>query len=669
MFAPKVAKAGPKEATLRSLAQRASSLTGNELRGDYDQDAASEKKAARETLRSPSWDFAKIPLLPPYRIQAKLIVGAVSDPLESEADAMADRVMRGQDAAAATPSSAQTVRRKCSCEESSKPCPKCQEEKKQPVQRKPISAASQAVAPAEAPPIVHDVLRSAGEPLDRRTRSFMESRFGYDLSHVRIHADSRAAESARSVNAHAYTVGRNIVFAAGQYKGEYSLDAAGTGGLLAHELTHVLQQGPGAAPAQLQCKAASDANADIKAKIRKSATYKAEATMTEQIIKAIEKKPEADRPALFQSLFTALNMAVESPEQIAKETAKDTKEAKKKEEDRLKGTQAQYAGIEEAGSADPAREKAWEPVKGKFAGGTYYIDRRSATDIHIKAKIFLHAAGKGTKKDVEDVKAMQDGIEKAASTFGYSVDIIFVNTKEKDAFDVTVDPGQWEVADNWAGGGPVGYAHELHHLLAFELDKYNYIESHSVNPQMKVHERLIWFQTELGKPAGWNDPTSIIADAEHPNISDVCTVAKLDPKTCQQERQDALKVRDRLLDAIKRSDGTDIFVATEMVPDSLRGPMLGNAEVLTAVDSLPPKARVITRARLQFDSKIPPKVRQLVDAATAADATKVIDVLQKNPDLHGPFASPAADLGGLKAAVVAVFAGDTKKKVEAVTAP
>src|SRR5580658_1334086 len=553
--------------------------------------ARSQDTSAERKLAAPS------PILPLLPLQRKLTIGAANDPLESEADTMADRVMRGQDAAAATSSSARTVRRKCSCEDSGKPCPKCEEEKKQSVQRKPVSPASHAATHAEAPPIVHEVLRSPGQPLDRRTRSFMESRFGYDLSLVRIHADSRAAESARSVNARAYTVGHSIVFAAGQYNREYSLDAAGTGGLLAHELAHVLQQGSGSAPAQLQCKGgAPDANAEIKKKIRKSPTYKAEPTLTEEIIRAIDKKPEADRPDLFQSLFTALTLPVDSPEKISKETGKATKAAKKDEETRLKGTQGHYTGIEEAGSADPAREKAWEPVKGKFAGGTYYIDRRSATDIHIKAKIFLHAAGTGTKKDVDDVKAMQDGIEKHASTFGYSVDIIFVKTKEKDAFDVTVDPSQWEVADNWAGGGPTGYAHELHHLLAFELDKYNYIENHSVNPQMKVHERLIWFQTELGKPAGWNDPTSIIADAEHPNISDVCTVARLDPKTCQQERQDALKVRDRLLDAIKRSDGTDIFVATEMVPDSLRGPMLGDAEVLTAVDSLPAKARVITRA-------------------------------------------------------------------------
>src|SRR6266568_3383288 len=63
-----------------------------------------------------------------------------------------------------------------------------------------------------APPIVHDVLGSAGLPLDARTRTYMEPRFGHDFSNVRVHTDTRAAESAQAVNALAYTVGRDVVF-------------------------------------------------------------------------------------------------------------------------------------------------------------------------------------------------------------------------------------------------------------------------------------------------------------------------------------------------------------------------------------------------------------------------------------------------------------------------
>jgi hypothetical protein len=88
-----------------------------------------------------------------------------------------------------------------------------------------------------APPIVHEVLRSSGQPLDARTRAFMEPRFGHDFSKVRVHTDARAAESAHAVSAHAYTVGNHIVFAQPP-----SRSGAGAS-LLAHELTHVVQQG------------------------------------------------------------------------------------------------------------------------------------------------------------------------------------------------------------------------------------------------------------------------------------------------------------------------------------------------------------------------------------------------------------------------------------------
>lgn len=88
------------------------------------------------------------------------------------------------------------------------------------------------------PPIVHEVLRSPGKPIDQQARAFMEPRFGHDFSKVRIHADAKAAASARAVNALAYTVGQNIVFSAGQYAPYMS----GGRGLLAHELAHVVQQ-------------------------------------------------------------------------------------------------------------------------------------------------------------------------------------------------------------------------------------------------------------------------------------------------------------------------------------------------------------------------------------------------------------------------------------------
>jgi hypothetical protein len=88
------------------------------------------------------------------------------------------------------------------------------------------------------PPIVHEVLRSPGQPLESSARHIMERRFGHDFSRVRVHVDAKAAESAQSVNALAYTAGRNVVFGAGTY-----VPATYEGRrLIAHEMAHVRQQ-------------------------------------------------------------------------------------------------------------------------------------------------------------------------------------------------------------------------------------------------------------------------------------------------------------------------------------------------------------------------------------------------------------------------------------------
>jgi Domain of unknown function (DUF4157)/Novel toxin 16 len=86
---------------------------------------------------------------------------------------------------------------------------------------------------------VNEVLSSPGQPLDTATREFMEPRFGYDFSQVRVHDDQRASASAQEVNALAYTVGSNIIFRSGYYKAQTKNGRR----LVAHELVHVIQQG------------------------------------------------------------------------------------------------------------------------------------------------------------------------------------------------------------------------------------------------------------------------------------------------------------------------------------------------------------------------------------------------------------------------------------------
>jgi hypothetical protein len=168
-------------------------------------------------------------------LQRKLAIGAVNDPLESEADAMAERVMNmSGPVAAMADSGAPPLRRKCACEGSGAQCDHCKEERQNSVQLK----AARLVTPTEAPPMVHEVLRSPGQPLDPAARDFFELRFGRDFSKVRVHTDADASASARAVHAQAYTVGQDVVFDAGKY-------APGTVSgqrLLAHELTHVIQQ-------------------------------------------------------------------------------------------------------------------------------------------------------------------------------------------------------------------------------------------------------------------------------------------------------------------------------------------------------------------------------------------------------------------------------------------
>jgi hypothetical protein len=102
--------------------------------------------------------------------------------------------------------------------------------------RTPAATAHQEVN--GVPSLVGEVLQTSGRPLDAETRVFMEPRFGHDFGQVRVHTDERAAESADAVSALAYTVGQDVVFGQGQYA-----PTTGEGQrLIAHELTHVVQQ-------------------------------------------------------------------------------------------------------------------------------------------------------------------------------------------------------------------------------------------------------------------------------------------------------------------------------------------------------------------------------------------------------------------------------------------
>lgn len=176
-------------------------------------------------------------------IQTKLQVNQPGDANEQEADRVADQVMRMQDPATddkggsgeTQVSLTPTVSRLADSDSESRlsrMCTDCEEVEKG-VQLKEIPGAA-----PEAHPLVGPAAGS-GQPLDSSVRSFFEPRFGHAFDEVRIHTDQQAAESARALNAHAYTLGKDIVFNEGTYSPETNEGRR----LLAHELTHTIQQG------------------------------------------------------------------------------------------------------------------------------------------------------------------------------------------------------------------------------------------------------------------------------------------------------------------------------------------------------------------------------------------------------------------------------------------
>jgi hypothetical protein len=110
-----------------------------------------------------------------------------------------------------------------------------------------LDPVASAILPRVAP-VVQEVLSSPGQPLDAKTNETMSSRFGHDFSKVRVHADGRAAAAAEALDSYAFTLGTDIVFGPGQYSPASQKGQK----LLAHELTHVVQQSAGAASSEVQ---------------------------------------------------------------------------------------------------------------------------------------------------------------------------------------------------------------------------------------------------------------------------------------------------------------------------------------------------------------------------------------------------------------------------------
>ena len=175
---------------------------------------SSADQAGTTTVPRFGYDFSRVSVhsTRPGMIQAKLKINEPGDIYEQEADRVADAVMRMPELG---------------------------------VQRlpeeEPIQAKKNNSTTAGAPPAIEfsiNSLRGGGRPLSESTRRYFEPKFGFDFSGVRVHTGTRASDAAIYLHSRAFTIGNNIVFD----KGNYSPETSGGKRLLAHELTHVVQQ-------------------------------------------------------------------------------------------------------------------------------------------------------------------------------------------------------------------------------------------------------------------------------------------------------------------------------------------------------------------------------------------------------------------------------------------
>ena len=393
-------------------------------------------------------------------------------------------------------------------------------------------------------PSVRRTLSSPGRPLNTSTRAFFESRFGHDFSHVRVHTDAAAAESSRAVSALAYTLGSHIVFSGGRFAPQ-TLDGRK---LLAHELTHTLQPQDGQI---LRCPdAASTAEYDkITSDIKGSAIYQGlpegDRQNTDDII--IAAKPTDKCLYYAEHLKKLFETHDAPPVDIEAKTVAASEITVHQEEKHLQ--------TKEGITHKDAEEKITAAHQARFIkrpgwqGTMYYVDNSNPNDIAVKIKIHLYRSGNATDAQIAQVKSLEDATEKAASTKGYSVDIEYVDKNwpdghtPDDVFEVGVNLGEWETSGNFTPENPHAIAHEVHHLLGLP-DRYNYIESHTGNPALKMSARLYWFKEQVRRdihePPDKDRDKSIMSNHYNkPYDDDICKVAGLDVASCMAARQAA----------------------------------------------------------------------------------------------------------------------------------
>jgi hypothetical protein len=253
------------------------------------------------------------------------------------------------------------------------------------------------------PPIVDEVLRSSGQPLDSQTRAFVEPRFNYDFSHVRVHTNDRAAESAQAVGALAYTVGRNVVFGAGRYEP----GSASGMRLLAHELSHTIQQ-----------RAASNSPASLRLDLGSAdSPAEREADSAEQTLGLAAPAQASPSPSLQRKKWDTLPPYLERPEIINQKNADAAKACPVS----ATGTLSEVSWGETSGLY-PTKDNKYEPEKWDGAKTCELLSARGA----------VHAIGQRGEK-VHKAKPGKDPVEQKLKPYHFIENFPTLDSEISDA--------------------------------------------------------------------------------------------------------------------------------------------------------------------------------------------------------------------------------------------
>jgi transcription elongation GreA/GreB family factor len=453
-------------------------------------------------------------------IQPKLSLSTPGDRFEQEADRIADRVVSGQGAASAATVTPLVQRQ--SDED---------EDQLQTKRSGSASVGSTAVGQAAA------ALASGGRPLSSSERGFFEPRLGRNLSSVRIHNDAGAGDAARGIGARAFTLRNHIAFAPGAY------DSGSTEGrrLLAHELAHTAQQGASETlrrtcprdPTLIPEGGETEFEAAVDS-VRATQPFRGLRGRDRRLANhVIDGARASDCPMYYIDKLTSMFSTERAPtDETAEELRAESSEAIEEEAERqadLGESAAEVSASEEQATQD--RRSHFRRRRGR-GGKIFRIDDRDPTNVHVYMKVFLRRRGGGTQADVEITRSLQDGIETAAATRGYSLDIEFVTRRGRDVFVVGVNPDEAVTSGNWVGDAS-GIAHEAHHLLNLE-DRYDYT-SHADNEDMDIPTRLHWFREQMVRG---HDPLSELSLMEDTyngldlNEEDICALTTGDYRSC-----------------------------------------------------------------------------------------------------------------------------------------